>query len=107
MSAPDADRTRSPTPAGRARRSRAALRPSSEHRQAALRGERVERLLHDADEVVVNLVEVRVSTELLAQVDRGEGLDRDLRRKRYVAQHVADVEAPWDRDRDRQDLEAE
>ena len=72
-----------------------------------LRSERVERLLHDAGDVVVDLVQVRVVAELLADVDGLEHLDGDLGWQRYVAEEVADVEAPGHGERDWEDLEAE
>ena len=50
---------------------------------------------------------IRLTPELLAQVDRVEHAHADLRGHRPVAQHVAHVQAPRDRDRDRQDLQAE
>ena len=67
----------------------------------------VERGLHAPEDRVVDLVEVGARAELLAQVDRVEHLDRDLRGQREVAEHVADVQAPRDRERDRQHLQPE
>src|ERR671931_436214 len=81
--------------------------PSSEHRQAALGGERLEGVLHEADDVLVDLVHVGLWPELLLHVDRRQRLDRDLRRQRHVPEQVADVDAPGDRERDRQHLEAQ
>ncbi len=60
-----------------------------------------------ADDVVVDLVEVGVLAVALLEVDRLEHLDRDLRRRRHVAEHVADVQAPRQRQRDRQHLQPE
>src|SRR5579862_65567 len=82
-------------------------RNSPEHRQPTLGCERVQRLLHQADDVVVYLIDVRFGSELLAQVDCGQRLDRELGGKGDVAEHVADVESPRQRDRDWQDLQPE
>jgi hypothetical protein len=41
------------------------------------------------------------------QVDRLEHADRDFGGERQMAEHVAEVEAPRQRDRDRQDLQAD
>ena len=59
-----------------------------------------------AHDVVIDIVEVGLGPELLAQIDRRQRLDRDLGRQRDVAEHVADIEAPGQRQRDRQHLEA-
>ena len=45
----------------------------ADHGEAALGGEAVERVLHHAGDVVVDLVEVGLGAELLAQVDRRPG----------------------------------
>ena len=50
--------------------------------QRALGLQRGQRVLHLGDHVVVDLVEVRVLAVALAQVDRRQHLDRDLRRAR-------------------------
>src|SRR5579859_6128335 len=81
--------------------------PSPDHRKAPFGGQRVEGVLHQADEMVVDLIHVRIRSELLAQVNRRERLDRDLGWKGDVAEHVADVETPGKRERDRQHLEAQ
>ena len=57
--------------------------------------------------MVVDLVQIGLAAELRAEVDRRQRLDCDLRRERDVAKHVADVESPRKRDRDRQYLKPE
>src|SRR6266404_777812 len=52
--------------------------PLADDREPALGGQRVEGVLHDADDVLVDLVDVGLGAELLAQVDQRERLDRDL-----------------------------
>src|SRR5437868_4107473 len=80
---------------------------SSDHGEAPLGGERVEALLHDSEQVLVDLIGVRLWSELLTQVDGRKRLDRDFRWQWNVAEHVTDVYPPWQGERDRQHLEAE
>jgi len=47
---------------------------SSDHRQAALGGQRLQRVLHQPHDVGVDLLDVGVLPELLAQVDRRQRL---------------------------------
>ena len=79
--------------------------PMTGRRRSAASASRVSCI--SRDDVVVDLVEVGVVAELLAQVDRRQRLDGDLRRQRDVAEEVADVEAPRQRERDRQHLQAQ
>src|SRR5947209_5956732 len=82
-------------------------RRSSQYRKLALGCKRVERLLHQTRQVVIDVVDVRVLSELRSQIDRRKRLDRELGRERDVTQHVTHVEPPRQRKRDREDLEAE
>src|SRR5258706_951775 len=87
--------------------SRSTRMSSSDERKAPLGGQLIELALHLREHVAVDLVDVRVAAELVAEVDRGEHLDGDLGRQRDVAQHVADVQPPGQRERDRQHLQPE
>src|SRR5919109_1764093 len=80
---------------------------SSDDREPPLRGQRVERFLHNCGDVVVYLIHVRLLAELIADVDRGQHLHRDLRRQGDMAEEVAYIQAPWRGDRDREHLEPE
>src|SRR3954451_21184080 len=80
---------------------------SADEWQPPLGGELVQLLLHHPSDVLVHLVGVRIAAEALTRIDRLHRLQRELRRQRPVAEHVADVEAPWDRERDREDLQPE
>src|SRR2546421_12835964 len=83
------------------------LMASAEYWERPLALQLVQRALHPPEHLVVDLVGVGLATELLPQVDRVEHSHADLRGQRPMAQHVADVQPPGDRDRDRQHLEPE
>lgn len=51
-------------------------------------GELIERVLHQRDDVLVDLVDVGVWPEALVQVDRRQDLDGDLRRERDVTRNA-------------------
>src|SRR5664279_3824060 len=80
---------------------------SPEHREPPLGRQGVKRVLHETNQVVIDLVEVGIGAELSAQIDRGERFDSDLGRERDMPEHVADVQPPGEGERDRQHLEAE
>src|SRR5689334_21764631 len=82
-------------------------RMSADEGEASFGGELVELALHLAQYVAVDLADVGLLAELVAQVDRRQLLDGDLGGQRNVAQHVAYVQAPRYRQRDRQHLQAE
>ncbi len=67
----------------------------------------LEGLLHHPHDVLVDLVDIGLGAELLAQVDRRQRLDRDLGGQRDVAEQVADVQPPRERERERQHLQAQ
>src|SRR5438309_6738743 len=87
--------------------SRSTLIGSAHEREAALGREVVELALHLGEHVTVDLVHVGLLSELVAQIDRRQHLDGDLRGQWNVSEHVADVQAPWDRQGDRQHLQPE
>src|SRR3712207_3441359 len=74
---------------------------SAYERERALLVEVVERALHLLEHLVVDLVEVGLRAEALAQVDRRADLQRDLRRQRHAAGQVADVDGERRGDRGR------
>src|SRR2546423_46253 len=67
---------------------------SPDHRQYPLARHVVERRLHAAQDVVVDLIEVWIRAELLAHVHRVKRADADLGGQGYVAEHVAHVQPP-------------
>jgi len=64
------------------------------------------RFLHLRGDVVVDLVDVRLVTELLPEMDGGKNLTRHLRREGDARQEVADAKPPGRRDQDRHHLQA-
>src|SRR5882762_1157150 len=87
--------------------SRSTRMSSADEGKAALGCEVVELALHLREHVSVDLVDVRLTAELLTRVDRRQHLHRDLRGQWDVAEHVADVQPPWDRQRNREHLQPE
>src|SRR5437016_5809662 len=74
--------------------------------EAALGGQVVQRLLHHTRDMLVGPAPIGAASELLPQVDRRQYLRGDLRRQWEVAQEIADVQAPRQGERDRQDLQS-
>src|SRR5690349_11929623 len=79
---------------------------SADDEQRPLLAEIAERVLHLARDLLVELVGVRVRAEAVAQVDRRQHLDRDLRRQRQAAREVEEVDPERRPDRDRHHLDA-
>ena len=79
---------------------------SADQRQRARLGELVQRVLHPSRDEFVALVGIAAgAAEFLAQVDRREHLDRDLRRQRKPSREVEHRDAPRRRDLDRRDVD--
>src|SRR5215217_3493047 len=83
----------------------ALLRPQQEGRSAddgqrPLLAEVRQRLLHLGRDLLVDLVGVRVLAEAVAEVDRRQYPDCDLRRQRDTAWQVEEVDAERRADRD-------